>query len=250
MKNRILDVITKIVYRNSGSHLLARVAAFTLAEVLITLAIIGIVAALTIPNIIQSYKKTVVETRLKRAYSLVNQAIRLSEIDNGPTESWDTLGASVTSTATYDDMLAWYNKYLNKYLKSVKIDKSERSESTETLVVYLADGSAITFANYIYDVWVYIYAKDVNNPDARTGRERFSFRFSPVLIGYQEGHENFKYVKNSGLEPYTAFWDGTLEGLYDSSNNYACTKDIYANLCTKWIQMNGWKIPENYPFKF
>ena len=69
------------------------------------------------------------------------------------------MGASETSTATYDDMLAWYNKYLNKYLKSVKIDKSERSESTETLVVYLADGSAITFANYIYDVWVYIYTQ-------------------------------------------------------------------------------------------
>ena len=76
------------------------------------------------------------------------------------------------------------------------------------------------------------------------------FRFSPVLLEDQIGDERFKYVKAPGLEPYTAFWDGTLEGLYDSSNKYACTKDGAGALCTKWIQMNGWKIPENYPFKF
>ncbi len=41
-----------------------KIQAFTLAEVLITLGIIGIVAAMTIPNIINGYNKKVVETRL------------------------------------------------------------------------------------------------------------------------------------------------------------------------------------------
>ena len=40
--------------------------AFTLAEVLITLGIIGIVAALTIPNVTSKYRKKVVETELKK----------------------------------------------------------------------------------------------------------------------------------------------------------------------------------------
>lgn len=57
--------------------------AFTLAEVLITLGIIGIVAALTIPNIIAGYRKKVVETRLAKLYSSINQAIKISEIKNG-----------------------------------------------------------------------------------------------------------------------------------------------------------------------
>ena len=49
--------------------------AFTLAEVLITLGIIGVVAAMTLPALIQSYANTVVETRLAKFYSTINQAI-------------------------------------------------------------------------------------------------------------------------------------------------------------------------------
>lgn len=49
--------------------------AFTLAEVLITLGIIGIVAALTIPALINEYKKMVYVTALKKFYSQYNQAL-------------------------------------------------------------------------------------------------------------------------------------------------------------------------------
>lgn len=57
--------------------------AFTLSEVLITLGIIGLIAALTIPNLMGAYRKRVVETRLKKFYSAINQAIMLSENENG-----------------------------------------------------------------------------------------------------------------------------------------------------------------------
>ena len=40
-----------------------RKAAFTLAEVLITLGIIGVVAALTMPSLIAHYRKQEIETR-------------------------------------------------------------------------------------------------------------------------------------------------------------------------------------------
>ncbi len=49
-------------------------AAFTLAEVLITLGIIGVVAALTIPSVMAKYKHKELETRFKKSYSLVSQA--------------------------------------------------------------------------------------------------------------------------------------------------------------------------------
>lgn len=42
---------------------------FTLAEVLITLGIIGVVAAITIPGLITAYKKHVIASSLKRAVS-------------------------------------------------------------------------------------------------------------------------------------------------------------------------------------
>ena len=43
--------------------------AFTLAEVLITLAVIGIVAAITIPALVNNYRERVTVTGLKKMYS-------------------------------------------------------------------------------------------------------------------------------------------------------------------------------------
>ena len=63
-------------------------AAFTLAEVLITLGIIGIVAAMTLPTLIANYQKKVVETRLISFYSKINQAYRMSYAENGDTADW------------------------------------------------------------------------------------------------------------------------------------------------------------------
>ena len=61
-----------------------RKIAFTLAEVLITLGIIGVVAALTLPSVIQNYKKQVTVTQLKKAYSVLGQVVQKSIADNGP----------------------------------------------------------------------------------------------------------------------------------------------------------------------
>ena len=44
---------------------------FTLAETLITLAIIGIVAALTIPSVMQNYKKHVYSARIKKFVGII-----------------------------------------------------------------------------------------------------------------------------------------------------------------------------------
>mgnify|MGYP004662963923 CR=1 FL=1 len=58
-------------------------AAFTLAEVLITLGIIGVVAALTLPTVIQNYQKQVTVNKLKKAYSVLGQVAQRAIADNG-----------------------------------------------------------------------------------------------------------------------------------------------------------------------
>ena len=63
--------------------------AFTLAEVLITLGIIGVVAALTLPAVVGNYKKQQTIAKLKKAYSAINQALQLSEADNGEYSIWN-----------------------------------------------------------------------------------------------------------------------------------------------------------------
>lgn len=68
-------------------------SAFTLAEVLITLAIIGVVAAMTIPGVIVRTSQQEFKTGFKKAVSVMNQAITLNlAMDN---ESPEDIGSHV-----------------------------------------------------------------------------------------------------------------------------------------------------------
>ncbi|MBP3923692.1 type II secretion system protein [bacterium] len=60
-----------------------RKTAFTLAEVLITLGIIGIVAAMTLPNLIFSYQEKQTVSKLKKIYSALSQGYNLYIQENG-----------------------------------------------------------------------------------------------------------------------------------------------------------------------
>ena len=63
------------------SHNTRRVA-FTLAEILITLGIIGIVSAMTIPTLVKNYKKKVLLNKIKVAHSQIVNAINLYVAQN------------------------------------------------------------------------------------------------------------------------------------------------------------------------
>lgn len=56
--------------------------AFTLAEVLITLGIIGVVAALTIPSLITNYKAHKLHSQFLKSYSTIQQAYKLMQNDD------------------------------------------------------------------------------------------------------------------------------------------------------------------------
>lgn len=60
-----------------------RFMAFTLAEVLITLGIIGIVAAMTIPTLMQSSQYSEYVAGVKKSLSVLSQAVSQYELDNG-----------------------------------------------------------------------------------------------------------------------------------------------------------------------
>ena len=62
--------------------------AFTLAEVLITLGIIGVVAAITLPSLIQHYREKELVTSYKRVYSILNQTYLLLKDEYGNYEDW------------------------------------------------------------------------------------------------------------------------------------------------------------------
>ena len=89
-----------------------RYKGFTLAEVLVTLAVIGIVASLTIPSLMKSYEKQQWISGYKETYSIISQATKMIEADNGGT----LIGAWSFGT---NDESGIYNAY-KPYLKASK----------------------------------------------------------------------------------------------------------------------------------
>ena len=57
--------------------------AFTLAEVLIVLAIVGIIAAITIPSLINAYNRKMLETRFRKTDAILTQAMRMASNELG-----------------------------------------------------------------------------------------------------------------------------------------------------------------------
>ncbi len=86
--------------------------AFTLAEVLITIGIIGIVAAMTIPSLIANNQKKELQTALKKAYSVILQAYNQLSYDEGYPVNYYTFG--------YDNFKPYYIKYFDNPIDCYK----------------------------------------------------------------------------------------------------------------------------------
>ena len=89
-----------------NSSLRGKKAGFTMAEVLITLGVIGIVAALTFPSIIGYYQKKVLQEQFKVAYSMLSQLLLKSEVDLGGKAEcyyWDVNPYGTHVCVEYDD---------------------------------------------------------------------------------------------------------------------------------------------------
>lgn len=86
---------------------------FTLAEVLVTLAVIGVVAALTIPSVIGSSNEKTAKTSIKKALSVLNQALTMSIAQN------EVDASSVNSPATllglFDDYISYISTNATNY---------------------------------------------------------------------------------------------------------------------------------------
>ena len=99
---------------------LHRKVAFTLAEVLITLGIIGVVAALTLPSLISNYRERELITRTKRVYSNIYNATIMAQKDN------DSIGDNSVLFNAADGTIKVAENFA-KYFSGAKVCKS-RSE--------------------------------------------------------------------------------------------------------------------------
>lgn len=91
---------------------------FTLAEVLITLGIIGIVAAMTMPTLVQNHQKRSLEVATQKFYSMMSQAVEQYMVDEGV----DDLRNSAIHCSVEDCEHAQEasNDFIKKYFKVIK----------------------------------------------------------------------------------------------------------------------------------
>ena len=95
---------------SGGGHNLSSTLAFTLAEVLITLGVIGIIAALTLPSLIAKYQDEVLVNATKKAYSIIQNALVDAQADGG-TIGDNTYLFDVTQNNV--DLAKRFQKYFN-----------------------------------------------------------------------------------------------------------------------------------------
>ena len=119
--NETLKQVQGDDYSHTASHGFYKKAAFTLAEVLITLGIIGVVAAMTLPSLIQNYQKKALATQTQKFYSTMSQAVKQYMADYGVDDLRNTPLAGDNYEDEYSpEAIASLRDFATKYLKVVK----------------------------------------------------------------------------------------------------------------------------------
>ena len=215
--------------------------AFTLAEVLITLGIIGVVAALTMPVLIQNHKEKTTVARLKKTYSVLSNAYMLALNENPDVTSW------FPSDEISENSKIFFDK-IKPYLKIQKECGFEKGCLTSGYVKTL-DGRNYT----IYDerddeyrfilsdgttLWFYISINDLDLVN-ENGIGNIKVDIDGKKGPYTFGKDVFLfYITTNKIVPY-----GTQNTTINSvSFDYACNKskttDANGIGCTAWVLYN------------
>ena len=111
--------------------------AFTMAEVLITLGIIGIVAAMTLPALLNNIRNKDLEARFKTAYSLVSQAVLRMSLDEPEIAEFY---CARTADGTFGDELnRTFIPAFSKYFQAVTVNNSRNDSMYLTRIGYSRD---------------------------------------------------------------------------------------------------------------
>lgn len=212
------------------------IVAFTLAEVLITLGIIGIVAEITIPTLYNGFLKQTTVTRLQGAYSTLYQAIKLSQQENGDISTWN-YGTTKDGAST----LNWFKTYLAPYMKYTSTSLSTTLLTNDSASIYLVDGTIVQFWNSSgVQVHAYVYLNGMDH--AIGGKNMFTF-----LIGATSAVSNDKNIRPYDY-PLTTI---TSRNDWISDSTYGCSKtasNAYKPHCAGLIMYDNWQIKSDYPY--
>ena len=248
------------------SRLAAKKAAFTLAEVLITLGIIGVVAAITLPTLIQNYQKTVWVNQLKKTYSSLNEGFKQIVASEGCTTlecadiSRDSHGfidfAKVKTKEKFVKTFKLENVYVDgvpdnsiynykiKTLDGGDKDSISLSGPVDGLVGTTPNGEIIYFGGILFSDEILVDINGLKSPNT-LGRDVFAFSYfdfndtvmvTPIFSKKWQEH----------FEPLGMGFSSEEERI--QKINYSCSVTNNSGYlaesmpCAEKIIMDGWKM--------
>ena len=250
---------------------------FTLAEVLITLGVIGVVAAITMPTLIKNYQKHVWVNQLKKSVSTIENGFKLAMANDEVMELENTKLIQSMGESGSRDNEAFFNEF-KKYFKVIKIRESgfDEMEGYKTLSgvdmsglndaisngIYFADGSLLIMkltgdvsklspvmcnnakslgGNLCEEINTAYFDIDVNGDKKpnQFGRDRFGFILGNNGRLYPiAGKDNALFIEQKDLAINSNYWK--------ASPFYNCNTSgggMYNGLsCAARIMENGWKM--------
>ena len=225
-----------------------RRVAFTLAEVLITLGIIGVVAAITLPTVITNYQKKVAAERAKQTYSILTQTFERAKVDYGDIENWDINSPNSSNNEQNNEIAitTFAEKYMEPYLNLAEKPKFTQIKDygyeafytkakqiywpkyNKAYIIPLSNGVVLFVA---LDGNYKIIFADINGsaPPNMAGRDIYLFSFSLGKLRL--------YGDTLDINRLKAYCRPIVQ-----ANTY---DNFY---CTALLAKNGWVIDKNYPW--
>ena len=246
---------------------LLKLNAFTLAEVLITLGIIGVVAAVTMPTLVKNYQKKQTVVQLKKAYTELYHAINIAQKDLGMIEDWNIVDAQTFYEKVFKPNLkiikycapssnkCWAD---NSYsLKGIKY-RTLNNETAERNSFLTASGYSVFYwlhGNFSGG-WLFV---DINGPQKPNilGKDIFALTFrygrtvsvsSPKLGLFPQGLQFAQSIPRENLlsgdygEMLSESNATVLGGCSSESNNRIGVT------CAAIIMLDNWEIKDDYPW--
>lgn len=231
---------------NNTSHFSLKRPAFTLAEVLITLGIIGVVAAMTMPSLVANYEKKRTATAVKKAYSELSQALKLAEVDYGDMEYWD-----YPDGFDIEENKAFVNRYITPYYKGVTMLQdgmiSDWTGISDTGINFISSNGTI-FSGKPNSTNAFYVLVDINGfkrPN-KMGTDIFYFATSTGKLmpdGWEDGLTR-EMILNGYSHNGQTYTCKTARSENDDATMLA------RHACTSLLMIDGWEFKKDYPWKY
>ncbi len=220
---------------------------FTLAEVLITLGIIGVVVAMTMPSLIQNYREKEYTTKLKKFYSVMENAGRLVEEEYGSVDTWDLSNSFVEDDSSTQEEIDKKTNSINTFWARYGefIGMSSRQKYGEALTVYGMDKKSV-LSNTLKSFWalndgIVIRSTWLQTNNTSCSENNKCGDLSVDLNGDKGpnavGRDIFFFeITKNGIKPLG--YKGDTSRPFDTSCVYGASGAYNGYGCTAWVIYN------------